>query len=63
MLNFIRQGAGPPLLLVHGLGGSWRSWTTILAALSESRDVVAVDLPGHGKTPAATDSDTVQGAR
>jgi pimeloyl-ACP methyl ester carboxylesterase len=61
MLNFIRQGAGPPLLLVHGLGGSWRSWTTILAALSESRDVVAVDLPGHGKTPAATDSDTFKG--
>lgn len=51
MLNFIRQGAGPPLLLVHGLGGSWRSWTTILPALAEAREVVALNLPGHGETP------------
>ena len=61
MLNFIRQGAGPPLLLVHGLGGSWRSWTTILPALSEMREVMALDLPGHGETPAAANSDTFRG--
>lgn len=61
MLNFKRQGTGRPLLLVHGLGGSWQSWTTILPALSESRDVVAVDLPGHGKTPTGSDSDTFKG--
>lgn len=60
MLNFIRQGAGPPLLLVHGLGGSWRSWTTILPALSEAREVVALDLPGHCQTPAVADSGTVR---
>ncbi|CUH40153.1 Dihydrolipoyllysine-residue acetyltransferase component of acetoin cleaving system [Jannaschia seosinensis] len=61
MLNFIREGAGPPLLLVHGLGGSWRSWTTILAALSETREVVALDLPGHGATPGDTSSSTFTG--
>ncbi|MEF2554598.1 alpha/beta fold hydrolase [Aurantimonas sp. A2-1-M11] len=61
MLNFIREGAGPPLLLVHGLGGSWRSWTTILPALSETREIVALDLPGHGETPAAANSDTFNG--
>ena len=61
MLNFIRQGAGPPLLLVHGLGGSWRSWTTILPALSATREVVALDLPGHGETPTAANSDTFTG--
>ena len=61
MLNFIRQGEGPPLLLVHGLGGSWRSWSTILPALAETRDVVALDMPGHGETPAAADSDTFRG--
>lgn len=61
MLNFKRQGAGSPLLLVHGLGGSWRSWTTILADLSEFRDVVALDLPGHGDTPAEADSGTFKG--
>ena len=61
MLNFMRQGAGPPLLLVHGLGGSWRSWITILPALCESREIVALDLPGHGDTPAAAGSDTFSG--
>ncbi len=61
MLNFIRQGAGPPLLLVHGLGGSWRSWTTILPALSEKRELTVLDLPGHGASPAAAKSSTFRG--
>ena len=61
MLNFIRQGTGRPLLLVHGLGGSWRSWATILPALSGVRDVVALDLPGHGETPAVASSATFKG--
>ncbi len=61
MLNFIRKGAGPPLLLVHGLGGSWRSWTTILPALYEAREVVALDLPGHGETPEGAGSGTFEG--
>ena len=50
-LHFIRRGTGRPLLLVHGLGGSWRSWNTILDTLAAERDVIAVDLPGHGDTP------------
>lgn len=50
-LHHIRQGTGKPLLLLHGLGGSWRSWTPILPALANEREVVAVDLPGHGATP------------
>lgn len=50
-LHHIRQGTGKPLLLVHGLGGSWRSWTPILPALAAEREVIAVDLPGHGATP------------
>jgi pimeloyl-ACP methyl ester carboxylesterase len=50
-MNFVRRGQGKPLLLVHGLGGSWRSWQTILEALAAERDVIAVDLPGHGESP------------
>jgi pimeloyl-ACP methyl ester carboxylesterase len=38
-------------LLVHGLGGTWRSWATILPSLSRQREVLAIDLPGHGETP------------
>ena len=51
-MNYIRRGAGKPLLLVHGIGGSWRSWQTILDDLATEREVIAVDLPGHGDTPA-----------
>lgn len=50
-MHHVRRGAGRPLLLIHGLGGSWRSWTTILDALAAERAVIAVDLPGHGATP------------
>lgn len=50
-MNHIRRGAGKPLLLIHGLGGSWRTWSNILDALSAEREVWAVDLPGHGETP------------
>lgn len=50
-MNHIRRGAGRPLLLIHGLGGSWRTWMNILDALAAEREVIAIDLPGHGETP------------
>ena len=50
-INHIRRGAGRPLLLIHGLGGSWRTWMNILDALAAEREVIAIDLPGHGATP------------
>ena len=50
-MNHIRRGTGRPLLLIHGLGGSWRTWMNILDALAAEREVIAIDLPGHGETP------------
>lgn len=50
-LNYVRRGAGKPLLLIHGIGGSWRSWQTVIDELAAERDVIAVDLPGFGATP------------
>lgn len=49
-----RQGSGAPLVLVHGLGGRRQSWDPVLAPLAAAREVVTVDLPGHGTTPALT---------
>jgi pimeloyl-ACP methyl ester carboxylesterase len=46
-----RSGAGDPLLLVHGIGMSRVAWRPVLPLLREHRDVVAVDLPGHGESP------------
>jgi pimeloyl-ACP methyl ester carboxylesterase len=50
-LNHVRRGTGEPLLLIHGLGGAWRSWDTIIDDLAAHREVIAVDLPGFGETP------------
>jgi len=50
-LKFERRGAGKPLLLVHGLGASWRSWAPILDSLAAHREVIAIDLPGFGDSP------------
>lgn len=51
-MHSVRQGSGKPLLLIHGLGASWQNWQPILPALSAQREVIAVDLPGFGQTPA-----------
>src|ERR1035438_7756992 len=47
-MNFVRRGKGRPLLLLHGIGGSWRSWSPVLDDLADEREVIAVDLPGFG---------------
>jgi pimeloyl-ACP methyl ester carboxylesterase len=56
-----RSGTGKPLLLVHGLGSTRRAWCLVGRALSEHREVIAVDLPGHGETPPEGDSGTFAG--
>lgn len=45
---------GAPLLVgVHGLGGSHLNWAAVAPYLCERYRLVAVDLLGHGRTPAA----------
>jgi pimeloyl-ACP methyl ester carboxylesterase len=50
-LCYERRGVGPPLVLLHGIGHRWQSWLPVLDLLAESRDVIAIDLPGFGGTP------------
>jgi pimeloyl-ACP methyl ester carboxylesterase len=38
-------GSGEPLVLVHGLAGSWRWWSPMLEQLAARRRVYVVDLP------------------
>lgn len=42
-------------------GATCDSWDTISPALSQVREVIAVDLPGHGKTREEADSGTFEG--
>jgi len=60
-MHYTRTGRGKPLLLVHGLGATRGSWDTISPALSQVREVIAIDLPGHGQTPEEADSGTFDG--
>jgi pimeloyl-ACP methyl ester carboxylesterase len=50
-LTRFRDGDGEPLLLIHGLGLSWRSWNPVLPTLTRTHDVVAIDMPGFGSAP------------
>ncbi|GAB4044335.1 alpha/beta fold hydrolase [Spirosoma jeollabukense] len=51
-LHYVRRGAGKPLLLLHGLGSSLKVWDLIIDELATQRDVIALDLPGFGQSPA-----------
>ncbi len=42
--------AGAPIVLVHGIGGSWRNWLPIIPALERRHEVLAVGLLGHHPT-------------
>ena len=50
-LAFDRTGQGEPLVLLHGQGFSRRSFDPVVPLLAPHRDVIAVDLPGHGESP------------
>jgi pimeloyl-ACP methyl ester carboxylesterase len=50
-VNYVEMGDGPPLLFIHGLGGSWQNWLEQIPRFAENHRVVAVDLPGFGASP------------
>ena len=55
-VHLLRSGpeTGAPTLLVHGLGGSATNWLDVMAPLAADGPVVAVDLPGFGRTEPPT---------
>jgi pimeloyl-ACP methyl ester carboxylesterase len=54
-VRFRRSGAGagaPAYVLIHGLGGEACVWDPVLPGLEPAHDVIAVDLPGFGRSAA-----------
>lgn len=49
-VHFVREGEGPPLLLLHGWPEFWWSWHRTIPHLSTQFDVIAPDLRGFGDT-------------
>ncbi len=44
------HGAGEPLVLLHGAYMTNRGWGTLIPALAETHQVIAVELQAHGRT-------------
>ncbi|GGA21932.1 alpha/beta fold hydrolase [Neptunicoccus cionae] len=49
-LAAITAGEGPLVVLIHGVGLRAEAWGAQIDALAKSHRVVAVDMPGHGKS-------------
>jgi 2-succinyl-6-hydroxy-2,4-cyclohexadiene-1-carboxylate synthase len=51
----VEQGAGDPLVLLHGFTGSSAAWSRVMPSLAQRYRVIAVDLLGHGASDAPED--------
>jgi pimeloyl-ACP methyl ester carboxylesterase len=49
-LHWAELGSGPPLVLLHGLCDSHRTWFPVAPTLARSRRVLMIDLAGHGES-------------
>jgi pimeloyl-ACP methyl ester carboxylesterase len=45
------EGKGPPILFVHGVGGSRQVWTGVIVRLKSEFTCISYDLRGHGESP------------
>ncbi|MGH8933350.1 MAG: alpha/beta fold hydrolase [Egibacteraceae bacterium] len=47
-IHYVREGSGPPLLLLHGWPGFWWEWSKVIGPLAEDYDVIVPSLRGFG---------------
>ena len=52
---------GRPVVFVHGVGGQWQNWLENLPRVAQEHRAVALDLPGHGLTPAPAEPPSISG--
>ena len=57
-LHYMENGAGSPILLIHGLGGQLLNFRhSLFAKLTDTHRVVAIDRPGSGHSVRAANAD------
>jgi pimeloyl-ACP methyl ester carboxylesterase len=56
-VRFVDIGSGPPVVLIHGQGGSWQFWLRSLPSMADGCRVIAVDLAGFGDSDPIADGD------
>src|SRR5690349_18403131 len=60
--NVCEIGSGPPVLFVHGLGGTWQNWLEQLTVFAEAGyRAIAVDLPGFGHSELPEEKVSISG--
>jgi hypothetical protein len=47
-LHYVREGSGPPLILLHGWPGFWWEWHLNIGPLAKDFDVIVPDMRGYG---------------
>ena len=57
-LHYVREGSGPPLVLLHGWPGFWWEWHKVIGPLAEGYDVIVPDLRGYGDSEKPDPSDS-----
>lgn len=50
VVHYLEAGQGPVLILIHGLGSSCEVWRDDIGRLARAYRVIALDLPGYGKS-------------
>lgn len=50
-VDYSIEGSGPPLFMVHGIGGRRSAWDDITARLKDDFTCIRYDLRGHGASP------------
>jgi len=56
-IHYETAGSGAPVILVHGITESSRTWDPIVERLAPNHQVVTLDLRGHGESPHAAGYD------
>jgi pimeloyl-ACP methyl ester carboxylesterase len=54
-IHYRREGAGDPVMLVHGVGADLQSWDDIATRLAKRYTIIRADLRGHGQSGRMTD--------
>jgi pimeloyl-ACP methyl ester carboxylesterase len=49
-LAYLEQGSGPPVVIVHGVGGHKEDWVGVAEALADKHHVIAADMLGFGES-------------
>lgn len=60
-VNYVDLGEGPVVLFIHGLGAMWQSWLENLPEFASDHRVIALDLPGFGRSPMPLAEITIPG--